>query len=438
MNLRQQIALGSSALAVALVLTASCSPSSDAPTVAQPPSAQLLSVQPERLISSDADSMITPAGWKPKACVTEIPNGAKVSRAGLVTRKDGSNFQIVKCIWNGRRSPNPRASSTHGAGLVFPIDSGWVEWAANYTTGSPFQTLLSGWHVPAAPTGSYTGTQVYFAFSGFQRDSFIIQPVLQYGYNGVWGGSYWTAAAWRCDLGPNCTHGNWITANPGDSLTTVIAASGCASNSCTWAIGLGNWNQSTSASHQFTDNDLYLWASGGVVEVYGLTSCSQFPAEGIWFSGVAASDHNGAQTLTPTNYISPGLSPSCQFNVSSTASTVRLYHNYSSLSSSITGDTATSIYTAHRSGGVTPYASSYHWEWCASACGGALRAARLQGSGGIILPESFEAGWHDVGYTTQSICWVMSKSLLRVTVTDHFGQQSVAQYSVPYLVHTCS
>ena len=108
------------------------------------------------------------------------------------------------------------------------------------------------------------------------------------------------------------------------------------------------------------------------------------------------------------------------------------------LSADITGDTATSIYTAHPSGGVPAY--SYYWEWCAIDCGGgggsALRAPARPLSRGV-QPNTVVHGWHDVGYDTASICWTMSESTLRMTITDTHSTQVVAYYTVPVLEHVC-
>ncbi|MGH7592907.1 MAG: hypothetical protein ACRELE_03525, partial [Gemmatimonadales bacterium] len=106
------------------------------------------------------------------------------------------------------------------------------------------------------------------------------------------------------------------------------------------------------------------------------------------------------------------------------------------LSAYITGDTATSIYTAHPGGGVPAY--SYLWEWCAIDCGGgaALRAPVRPPAGGVH-PDVVAHGWHDVGSYTASICWTMSQSTLRLTITDAARTQVVAYYTVPVLEHVC-
>jgi hypothetical protein len=375
----------------------------------------------EMLVSPGiGDSVATPAGWRPKACVTEIPNGAHVSNAGLVRRLDGTTFQIAKCI-----------SNTASA----PVDSGWMEFASYQTGTGSFRSITAGWRVPAAPAGTYSGRNLYYSFPGMENATYIIQPVIQYGYNGDYGGSFWTAASWHCDLGPNCKHGTPIAIYPGDSVVGTATGTSCINNVCTWTMSTVDVTHSTRSDYTIDDNDSYSWATGGAVEVYGLTSCSQYPVSGIWYSGLAIRDRNSLlQSPIWAAHYYPSPSPSCQFNVVSTAATVRLYHDYTALSDWITGDTATSIYTAHASGGVTPYSSSYHWEWCAIDCGSDAPLAPVGGGS----PFTVEHGWHDVGYSTQSICWTMSGSLLRVTVTDFLMSQAVALYTVPVLEHVCS
>lgn len=105
------------------------------------------------------------------------------------------------------------------------------------------------------------------------------------------------------------------------------------------------------------------------------------------------------------------------------------------LTDSISADTATSIYTAHPAGGTPGY--SYLWEWCTTNCGGGALRAPSGGSPPAVVPNTVGHGWSNVGYTTASICWTMSQSTLRNTVTDAKGAQAIAYYSVPVLQHVC-
>ena len=44
-----------------------------------------------------ADSVATPAGWKPRACVQGVPNGAHIALNDLVTLPDGSTYLLLPC-----------------------------------------------------------------------------------------------------------------------------------------------------------------------------------------------------------------------------------------------------------------------------------------------------------------------------------------------------
>ncbi len=71
---------------------------------------------------------------------------------------------------------------------MFPVNNGWMEYAYYaLASGHTFHQLNAGWRVPPAPAGSYSGTQTYYSFPGLENGSYIIQPVVQYGYNGAFG-----------------------------------------------------------------------------------------------------------------------------------------------------------------------------------------------------------------------------------------------------------
>ena len=85
-----------------LLLAAACaehpeSPSSSGPTLAtQAPQSEYVS---------------TPVGWYHRSCVYQIPEDAVVDRSGKVTRKDGSTYQLAKCMFPARMGglrPEPR------------------------------------------------------------------------------------------------------------------------------------------------------------------------------------------------------------------------------------------------------------------------------------------------------------------------------------------
>ena len=168
-----------------------------------------------------------------RAC-NEIEDGAKVNRDRSVTRRDGSKYQIPPCAYLTYRS---RPGTTEAAST--PADSGWMEWA--YVTeppGSWYSQINANWTVPAAPQRGYNSAQTYFSFPGVQSDSFILQPVLQYGYSAAGGGNTGPYASWQCDglsrlLG---VHSTLRPASDSDAMTGSVAASACSAGSCTWTI----------------------------------------------------------------------------------------------------------------------------------------------------------------------------------------------------------
>ncbi len=317
-------------------------------------------------MESQGAYVATPAGLYDRSCVHQIPNGAHVGLHGRVTRSDGSTFQLPACTHPAHPNLPQWAGSSHS--VASPSLNGWLEWDSATLSSDTFGTLTADWKVPAKPSGSYSGQEVYYTFPGLENSSYIIQPVLQYGYNGDYGGSFWSGASWRCNSGSDCLHGDTIMATTGDSIHGSVQASSCVNGTCTWTIVLVDVITGSRSDWTADDNDNYTWASGGGVEVYSLTQCSQFPQNGVFYTGVATKDLNGTG-LSPTwyNHVTSGLSPSCDFSATHTATTVNLYHNVPSFSVGINGTGYISsagnyTWSANPSGGSGSY--SYAWDFC--------------------------------------------------------------------------
>jgi hypothetical protein len=261
----------------------------------------------------------TPAGWYHRTCVYEVPNAARVSRSGLVTRTDDSSYQLPECLYPGRRTDT-------GLRASLPVNNGWIEDARYTLTDRAYGSLTARWNAPANPGGSYSGTKVYYTFPGFWTDDYIMQPVLQYGYNGLFGGSYWTAASWHC--GANCTHSTPISVSAGDAMLGTVTASDCHGGDCSWTIIARDLTKQTQSTYVIEDTWNYRRATGGAVEVYGLTTCSQYPHTGAFYTSIALHDEYD-DPVSPDwwDRVTQELSPECDFDVTSTSSTVNLYHN---------------------------------------------------------------------------------------------------------------
>jgi len=225
------------------------------------------------------------------------------------------------------------------------------------------------------PTGGYSGTQVFYSFPGLEDIDdplpapYIIQPVIQYGYNGAFGGSYWTAASWRCNYGSDCLYGTPISIFAADSMYGTVDASACVNGTCTWTISVVDVTRGTRSNWTATDTENYNWTTGGTVEVYSLNVCNQYPDTGVFFTGISLYDRNGS-LVTPAwnNYVQPGLDPFCGFDVASTPTTVSLFYNrppppppltVSMSGPSVINTKGTYTWTANASGGVGGY--TYQW-----------------------------------------------------------------------------
>jgi hypothetical protein len=269
--------------------------------------------------------VLTPAGWFHSSCVHEIPSGARVSIDHVVTLRDGSTYQIPKCLYAAQlRFPHIRK------GLAPPADTGWLEYTSTFApSGDSYRNLSASWKVPTRPVHSYSSPEVYYTFPGIQNDAFILQPVLQYGFSPAGGGNSWGLASWHCD-GPSgqCDHSSLIAASPSDSIYGTVAASACAGGRCTWTVTSVDVTKGTRTILALADYDNYTWATGGAVETHsGFTSCGYFPSAGVFYKGISLSGRNGIITPTWQNIVPINPSPDCGFNVTSTASTASLIHN---------------------------------------------------------------------------------------------------------------
>jgi hypothetical protein len=269
-------------------------------------------------IQTQDDYIATPAGWYHRSCIHEIAPGAVVDRRhGTVKRHDGSTYQLPTCLYP------PRGVRRH-TGVQAPTTNGWVESAVTaQPDSSPYSAINASWTVPAAPL---TAGQVYFSFPGLESSAYIIQPVLQYGDNGHFGGSFWTMASWHCNSGSDCIYSLPLTTDAGHTMYGSVAASNCGGGTCTWTI---TTQDDTGASTTLTvvDTQNYNFAVGAAVEAYYLDYCSQYPANGISYSGISLFDQNGAQVSPSWSPDFYGASPSCGFDVSTTATTAFLRHN---------------------------------------------------------------------------------------------------------------
>jgi hypothetical protein len=95
---------------------------------------------------------------------------------------------------------------------------------------------------------------------------------------------------------------------------------------------------STIMSETYVDTIPFRWQAAAV-EVYGLTSCNQYPGDPVRYVYSYAINYYYASTYNPiplvghaqaipwSPYLDSSASPTCNFNQTATADTVNLYHH---------------------------------------------------------------------------------------------------------------
>jgi len=256
-------------------------------------------------------------------CVHEVPNGAQVEENGDITMEGALVAHYDACP-EEPISTRPR----HGAAPQNTYEpspgNGWVEAVqeeVSLSSGDNIDKIEGTWTVPSAP---FTNGATIFLFNGLEPTvgGLIIQPVLQYGGSYAGGGNYWAIASWM--VGKNAYVSTLETVNPGDTIqgnTYIKSTSGAKLN---WAIHAkdlttGAWSN----LGVWTSGYTWDWAYSGVLEMYNVTSCNDFPAtDSITFKGNTV-DHGypSFHPVTPAwygawyNYFGNG-GPSCGFSQS--------------------------------------------------------------------------------------------------------------------------
>lgn len=330
-----------------------------------------------------AELVRTPNGWYHQSCVREIPTGASERRDGTVTTRGGRVLRLAGCRYPGRRDSNGVRIRRAVRGLS-PDNDGWIEYAYYSLTGHTYSEISARWVIPSDPLSGYSGDQVYYTFPGLMSSEYILQPVLQYGYNGAYGGNYWTLTAWRCNAGSDCTYSSPLSASVGDTIHGVVSSENCGNGECDWTVLTHNLTADTATYRSWSDTVGFYMAVGGALEVNEISSCGQYPRSRVSYGSISMKNESGTSiTPTWTNFVTGGLSPFCNFSVNSTSTTVQLDH-FASLAASITGDDQVAPneecgWQAQGGGGIPPY--SYTW-WGA-----------LSGNGQLIQGEIGQSSW---------------------------------------------
>lgn len=280
--------------------------------------------------SIPAGKVMVPGGrLVDKSCVFEVPTDATVTDTHDVILNGHVIHRHVPCT-PAQMGYSP-GESPWGSPVQPPsIDHAWVTYSwANARTISGlayFDKLNAYWTIPSKPSNQ--SFQLLYYFPSFQSNTEIIQPVLQYGSNGDFGGHGWTIAAWYC-WSSGCHHSPGLGGpNPGDTINGWINMV----SSTVYTIGMRDLTTGTFTQYNWATTGPFNSVQGGVLEVYSVGTCDEFPPEGtIQFYGEtiyqAGPSWNSFVQVSPSwsNNTTPGLTPACGYACQHGADWTTLY-----------------------------------------------------------------------------------------------------------------
>ncbi len=173
------------------------------------------------------------------------------------------------------------------------ISHAWIvaEYATTGSiTGTPTSSywfLSTEWSVPPTPASKDGQTLYYFpGLEEYQNVVTIVQPVLGWNadYHNAWG-----IASWNCCYQGTTYEGAHQPASSGDTILGYMwdtCAAGTLSCSkwdiVTWDLQNGKFSELLNSSSQ---RQTFNWAFGGVLEVYNVKQCSDYPNNPNGFNG---------------------------------------------------------------------------------------------------------------------------------------------------------
>jgi hypothetical protein len=220
------------------------------------------------LTAPEEDYVSTPVGKIHKTCIHQSDDAdAKLPRCKYVSKvKLASTAGVQAPAVNGVQPPTV---------------NGWVENSYLYAPAANpwFGKAYSAWTVPSNPSSQVS--QLLYYFPGFQNLSgtlSIIQPVMQWGNNGSFGGNYWSIASWFVNTAGVAVHSTPKTVATGNIIDGSMVGSSCtAAGSCTWTITTKVRGSATLITTLVrTPGVVYNWAAPAALEAYNLTACNQY------------------------------------------------------------------------------------------------------------------------------------------------------------------
>lgn len=274
------------------------------------------------------DFVVTPFGYFHPSCVREVKAGDTLLAEGRIRFHDGTEETNAAVCSFPHYTPSG-ALAVIGSSDVDPLSISWT-WieSSQVASSNSYGGITATWTVPQTPLTNDGQTLYFFdALTHNHQDppneEPIIQPVL--GWNDGETGANWNIASWNCCPGGMTWHSLPVVVSPGDQiLGTVTTACG--------ALTCNKWNittkdvtiqKSTTLVSTFPTPMKFVWAQEGVLEVYSIFQCSDFPPDGsTTFSNVALFDFYlrriPSPGWSPELWVTQGVTtPWCNYSVTS-------------------------------------------------------------------------------------------------------------------------
>lgn len=272
--------------------------------------------------------VITPFGYFHPSCVQSIKEGEMLLANGAIKHVDGSLTGGTTCAYP-RFTPKgaPKQTDVPTPGTT-PTVSGWVESASiTAPTNKSFSVVANTNKVPPNPANDEG--QTLFFFPGLEdvndATTSILQPVLEYNNHA------WTMTNWNCCITGVATNSTPITTASGHNIISTTTQN-CGANT----LSCATWNilsidaqtrKSTTLAKTPSKGQVFNWAFGGVTEVYGVNTCSDFPATSEVYTTLVFDENfrlTNPKWVTSTNTTD---TPNCFYSVKTNGDNITLSYS---------------------------------------------------------------------------------------------------------------
>ncbi len=299
-NIASILATSSLLLAAALAATgASAAPAANGRDIGL---ARVSATEIAQMRGMTADYVRTPYGYFHASCVQRVDPSEQLQADGNILRADGMARQVSHCAFPHYLKSGVRVEATEDAIHLPQVYNGYLQ-LVSATLARGVNKLTAYMTVPADPV-TKSGQTLYF-FPGLEDANnvvTILQPVLGWSSYGT---NEWTIASWNCCKSGTIYVGNSVVVKPGDRIYgRMIRGAGQK-----WTVVATDRTQTSLAPAVLNTSgyfQVFNWVFGGALETYGVSSCSQFPADGSTHFTTIRAYIDNALVSNPAWTIQPG------------------------------------------------------------------------------------------------------------------------------------